>query len=374
MRPHIALTALGLAALFALSGLLVAPTARAQDNFGSNYQAEYYASPDLSGGPVLTRTEPRLDLNFGSGSPGEGVPADNFSARFTTNQNFAPGAYEFVAQADDGVRVEVGGALIIDQLNAPPGTYTGQLIVEQGGDRQIRVEYREASGNASLRFFWRPAGPAPTPTLVPVPPGALLGTVVQASSLVIRDAPFLGANRVTSVRRGTQFAVIGRDPDARWYLVDAGGVQGWTWGFYVFVDGNEFSVPIAPPFTTRGAPASTTALAVQTTAVLKLRAEPNTSSAQIGRVGWGDKLPVIGRSERGSWYQVEFKNTVGWVFSPFTEVIQGDVNSVPFVPGSGALVQIIPTPAPATGGGSASGPQDTSPANAPTPISIEGQS
>ena len=281
-------------ALLVAGALLSTQLTHAQDNFGSNWQAEYYATSDLSGGTVLIRTEPQLDLNFGTGSPGPEVPVDNFSARFTTTENFPAGAYEFVAQVDDGVRVQVGSSVLINQFQANSGTFTGRIVFDEAGERDIRVDYREGGGTASLRVFWREAGPPPTPTPVPIPPGALRGTVIRAAALVVRDAPFLGANRVGTVRRGEQFAVVGRDPDARWFLVDGGGVQGWTWGYYLFIDGNEFSVPVSPPFTTRGAPAANTWLRGADDGRVKAAG----GAEREFRADWADWL---GRQAAGDW-------------------------------------------------------------------------
>ena len=40
-------------------------------------------------------------------------------------------------------------------------------------------------------------------------------------------------------------------------------------------------------------------------------------------------LPVIGR--RGTWWQVVWFDTVGWVYAPFVEIREGDLNNVPEV-------------------------------------------
>ena len=47
------------------------------------YAAEYFANRNLTGAPALTRTDAAVDFEWGGGAPGDGVPADNFSARWT---------------------------------------------------------------------------------------------------------------------------------------------------------------------------------------------------------------------------------------------------------------------------------------------------
>jgi uncharacterized protein YgiM (DUF1202 family) len=173
-----------------------------------------------------------------------------------------------------------------------------------------------------------------TPTQTPpppIPPGALVGTVIRANVLIVRSAPFLGAGEVGRVRRGENYAIVGRNPQTDWYLIQLYGTQGWVWNYYMAVDGNAFSAAASSPYITAGDPSNNAEVVVQSTSALKLRAEADVNSPQIGRIPWGDYLPVIGRSTRGSWYQVVYKDTVGWVFAPYTKVVQGDPDTVQFV-------------------------------------------
>ena len=74
----------------------------------ASWAANYYNNTDLSGSPVLSRTDSEINFNWGTGSPGSGVNADNFSARWTATVNFpTPGHWRFTAGADDGIRMWV---------------------------------------------------------------------------------------------------------------------------------------------------------------------------------------------------------------------------------------------------------------------------
>ena len=53
------------------------------------YAAEYFANRNLAGAPVLTRQDDAIDFDWGGGTPGDGVPADNFSARWTKSVTVA---------------------------------------------------------------------------------------------------------------------------------------------------------------------------------------------------------------------------------------------------------------------------------------------
>ncbi len=172
--------------------------------------------------------------------------------------------------------------------------------------------------------------PAPTP-LPAIPAGALTGTIIRAEVLLARQQPYFAAPVTGRVLRGETYQIVGRNPNAQWFLLQLNSGQGWVWGYYLFVDGNEFNAPVANPFTNFGSPADTALLVVQTTSTLNLRAEPNVTAERIGRIPWGDTVAVIGRSRVGPWYQVAYRGTVGWIFAPYTDRVEGSEDDLPFI-------------------------------------------
>lgn len=116
------------------------------------WTANYFSNRDLAGAPVLTQNIDNIQFNWGEGSPGPNVPADNFSARFQRNMSFSTGTYEFRATYDDGVRIYVDGQPIINdwQEGSARSSSAQQLL---SGVHDIRVEYFEASGAAALVVF-----------------------------------------------------------------------------------------------------------------------------------------------------------------------------------------------------------------------------
>jgi uncharacterized protein YraI len=334
--------------------LVITSVVLGQSGFGTGWTAQYFNNTTLSGSPVFTETlGGGINFNWGTGSPNPLVPVDNFTARYTSVQLFAQGTYEFVASSDDGIRVYIDNVLVLDRFFGRVLTTDRFQQTLTAGSHSLTVEYLELIDQAIVQFQWLQVsgvatpgvpptfGPAPTvgptptatripPTpLPPIPPGALTGTVIRAQVLLVRGAPYLGAPVVGRVLRGQTYAVVGRDEDARWFLLQLSGTQGWVWGYYLFVNGNEFNAPIRSPFVVQGDPAALTGVVGQTSATLRLRAEPNTVSMQIGRIPWGDLLPIIGRTPGSDWYQVVFRGTTGWVASEFVNIIEGDINSVP---------------------------------------------
>jgi hypothetical protein len=139
----------------------------------TRWVGQYYANPDLAGGPLFVREDRTIDFDWGTGSPGGGLPADNFSVRWTNTFRLDGGRYRFTTETDDGVRLLVDGQLVIDKWRLQPATrYTAELRLG-GGEHTVVMEYQERGDRAvaRLRIDQLRAGPAPVGNLITcVPP------------------------------------------------------------------------------------------------------------------------------------------------------------------------------------------------------------
>ncbi len=127
----------------------------------SDWRGEYYATPDLTGSPVLIRNDPSINFTWGTGSPGSGIPSDNFSVRWTRSLYFDVNTYRFHLIIDDGARLWIDGQLLIDEWHdAAVREATGDFALTQG-THTIRVDYYERTGNATAQLWWEIA-PAQT--------------------------------------------------------------------------------------------------------------------------------------------------------------------------------------------------------------------
>jgi hypothetical protein len=117
------------------------------------FAAEYFANPDLTGPPAVTRTDAAVDFDWGfTGSPDPALPTNNFSARWTRVMDYQAGTYRFTATGDDGIRVKLDGNVILDGWSDhPPTTYTVDVPVA-AGPHTIVVEYYERTGGAVAKF------------------------------------------------------------------------------------------------------------------------------------------------------------------------------------------------------------------------------
>jgi hypothetical protein len=116
---------------------------------------DYFANRTLSGSPTLSRYDDAINFNWGDGSPGDGLPADDFSVRWTRDEWFVGGTFRFTVLADDGVRLWVGDQMVVDEWHdhqAEP-LYVDRYI--PAGTHQVRVEYYEHGGGAIISIGWR---------------------------------------------------------------------------------------------------------------------------------------------------------------------------------------------------------------------------
>jgi hypothetical protein len=137
--------------------LIVASPAMAQDGHSDPlWQASYWNNTTLSGTPSLQREETNLDHDWGTGSPGSGVTSDGFSARWTKYIDVTDGTYRFTVTSDDGIRVWVDSALIINQWNDhAASTFTADKYLT-AGHHWVVVEFYENLGYAVAKLSWAP--------------------------------------------------------------------------------------------------------------------------------------------------------------------------------------------------------------------------
>jgi hypothetical protein len=190
----------------------------------AGWRGEYFGNRDLAGGPALVREDPAIEFDWGTGSPASWIPSDSFSVRWARQLSFSPGYYRLSVLSDDGVRVWVDNALVIDrwypmaaELHYVDGVYLS-------GAHQLRVEYFEQTGYASIRFWFSPGtGPGqPVPTPQPPAPGAAL--VDNTSPGFVRGGTATGWRTVAGGYGGSMVWTKNNDYArknynwARWYL------------------------------------------------------------------------------------------------------------------------------------------------------------
>jgi beta-glucosidase len=170
-------------------------------------KAEYFSNKELKGVPALTRVDREVDFDWGMMNPAPGVPADDFSARWT-GKLVPPmtGKYRFGAVADDGVRVYLDGKLIAeDWTEHAPATVTGEVTLEAGKSYDIKMEYFESKIGAVAKLVWQPpAVKIESPYAEAIRVAKQADTVVlvlglsprlEGEEMNVREPGFLGGDR-----------------------------------------------------------------------------------------------------------------------------------------------------------------------------------
>lgn len=162
------------------------------------WYGQYFNNIALSGSPVYVRNDPAINFNWGETMlPAPYVPHDNFSVRWTSTQNLpATADYTITATSDDGVRVWVDGAVVIDGWSDhPPVAYTATRTLAAGA-HAFQVEYYNRYLGAMVVVQITSGvtpGPGPSPT------GAWRGYYFNnigfyGSPAFVRDDPAINFN------------------------------------------------------------------------------------------------------------------------------------------------------------------------------------
>jgi len=121
----------------------------------ATFAGSYYDNLDFTA-LKTTRADSSVDFDWGTGAPAAGVGVDTFSVRWTGNAKpqFSE-TYTFYTQSDDGVRLWLNGALLIDNWTNHASTQnTANLALVAGQTYAIKLEYYENGGGAVARLHW----------------------------------------------------------------------------------------------------------------------------------------------------------------------------------------------------------------------------
>ncbi|MBL9212400.1 MAG: immunoglobulin domain-containing protein [Opitutaceae bacterium] len=157
---------------------------------GSGLRGEYFNGTAFNS-LVLTRLDADVNFPWNTGAPAQGIGNDNFSVRWTgTVEAPVTGYYTFSTRSDDGVRLKINGATVIDDWNyhPPVDRFSNPVHLTAGSRSSVVLEYFEAGGGAEVSLHWQPPGQSrtviPTHRLYAEPLGdvAAWQTLVTSSS------------------------------------------------------------------------------------------------------------------------------------------------------------------------------------------------
>lgn len=119
----------------------------------------------------VTRTDASVNFNWVSGAPASGIGKDRFSIRWTGMvQPQYSETYRFYVLSDDGARLWVNGQLLVDHwTDHSPSERSGTISLVAGQKYDIKLEYYENTGAATVRLRWS----SPSRSKVTIPSSAL---------------------------------------------------------------------------------------------------------------------------------------------------------------------------------------------------------
>ncbi len=116
---------------------------------------EYYNNMTLSGKPVFSRTDEKINFDWSGKEPGKGLKAEGYSVRWTGKINIPEKAeYVFYLNGDDGYRLYLNGALVIEDWSdhAPRTKSYKQTLTS--GTINVAIEFYQNRGGSVIRFGW----------------------------------------------------------------------------------------------------------------------------------------------------------------------------------------------------------------------------
>ena len=127
------------------------------------FRGSYFDNQDFTG-LKARRIDPAINFNWGTGSPDLTVLAESFTVRWEGYWDIPEsGVYRFTATTDDGMRIWVDNASVLDAwVPQSPTTYTRNATLA-AGRHFIEVDYFEQTGTAVAQVAWTFAAPLPSP-------------------------------------------------------------------------------------------------------------------------------------------------------------------------------------------------------------------
>lgn len=351
-----------------------------------SWMAQYWNGIDFAGPPLLQRVETAVDHNWGAGTPGAPIQPDFFSARWTGTFNVGGGDYTLRTRTDDGVRVRVDGAVVIDDWNLHSATERTHTMALTAGVHTFVVEYFENQGDAVAFFDFTPAGATGPVTvdIAPVTGGA--GTVVQVHA----SGFWRYANVTVALHQEGHSAISShvKTADVNGHLWTSLTVPSWApagskWVVIATSDalngtsapftvgGGTTTSPCGPTYVVKrgdwfyqiaricqvsvtdllrvnpqvinpsiiypgqvlnipgvGSPPAPVAVTARTNYNLNFRTGPSTGYSIIYTIPAGTRVNVIARGPSG-WIKVQYAGRTGWVAGWYC-TITGDLSALPY--------------------------------------------
>ena len=138
----------------------------------------------------MVQDDPTINFNWGSGAPAPGVPADNFSVRWSRQAPFEEANYRFMVTVQGGVRLYLDGRpLINDWQSGGLRTLEADSGLLSAGDHSVVVEYFKQTGNGQIAVTWQRVQAQPPTAIISGPGQGVAGQPLAFSAANSTAAP-----------------------------------------------------------------------------------------------------------------------------------------------------------------------------------------
>jgi len=146
-----------------MTGLVLAFSGIAAQGETGGLLGEYYTGVNWyeaydTGEPVLARIDPVIDFTWGSLGPDPSlIDGVMFAVRWRGEIEIPySGTYTFTISSNDGARLYVDNALLVDDWGPPHGARDGSGTIDlHPGLYPIMIEHLQTGGTAELHFYWQ---------------------------------------------------------------------------------------------------------------------------------------------------------------------------------------------------------------------------
>lgn len=122
---------------------------------GSGLIGVYFNNKDFTD-KAMTRVDPKVDFDWGQGSPDSSIGSNSFSARWTGFVKATHSEkYTFYTVGDDGIRLFIDDKPVVDDWsNHGARERNGTISLEAGELYAVKLEYYEDGGGAVAKLLW----------------------------------------------------------------------------------------------------------------------------------------------------------------------------------------------------------------------------
>ncbi|HWR32129.1 MAG TPA: glycoside hydrolase family 3 N-terminal domain-containing protein [Chitinophagaceae bacterium] len=135
---------------------VVVPSKQLNSKGNEGLRAEYFNNIALNGDAVINRVDKVIDFHWMLYAPDPAITVDFYSVRWT-GQLISPatGIFKIGLEGNDGFRLFINNKIIIDNWKKQSyKTTVADYFFEKGKSYDIRIEFFEPNGNATIKLIW----------------------------------------------------------------------------------------------------------------------------------------------------------------------------------------------------------------------------